>query len=70
MASTEIVLIHHRAMSDVDGPLIAKYFYERLFAEDMITVDAIPYALDYAVTELRKAGAPPERWATFIHVGA
>jgi hypothetical protein len=64
------MLIYHRAMSDADGPLVAKHFYERLFARDAITVDTIPYALDHAVTELRKTGVPPERWATFIHVGA
>jgi hypothetical protein len=57
-------------MNDEDGPFIAKHFYERLFAEDVITLDAIPYALDYAVTKLRKSGVPPERWATFIHMGA
>jgi hypothetical protein len=57
-------------MNDADGPQIAKMFYERLFIEDIITLDAIPYALDYAVSELRKSGVPPERWATFIHMGA
>jgi hypothetical protein len=57
-------------MDDSDGPLVAKLFYDRLFAEEVITLDTIPYALDYAVTELRKGGAPPERWATFVHMGA
>jgi hypothetical protein len=57
-------------MNDADGPLVAKLFYERLFAEDVITLDAILFALDYAVTELRKRGVPPERWATFVHIGA
>jgi hypothetical protein len=63
---------HHvdRAMGDVDGPLIAKHFYQRLFSEDVMNLDSIPYALDHAVTELRKTGVPPERWATFIHMGA
>jgi hypothetical protein len=59
-----------RTMHDADGPRVTKWFYERLFAEDMITLDAIPYALEYAIGELRKSGAPPERWATFIHMGA
>jgi hypothetical protein len=63
-------LIHCRAMNDADGPGVAKLFYERLFAEEIITLHAIPHALDYAVGELRKRGAPPERWATFIHMGA
>jgi hypothetical protein len=57
-------------MNDVDGPLVAEMFSEKLFAEETITLDAIPYALDYAVGELRKSGVPPERWATFIHMGA
>ena len=57
-------------MSDSDGPRVAKWFYEKLFEQETITVDAIPYALDYAVNELRKSGAPPQRWATFIHMGA
>jgi hypothetical protein len=65
-----IEVIHFRAMDDADGPRVAKLFYERLFAENIITLDAIPYALDYAVAELRKSGVPPERWATFIHMGA
>jgi hypothetical protein len=57
-------------MNDADGPRVAKLFYERLFAKDLITLDAIPYALDYAVSDLRKSGVSPERWATFIHMGA
>jgi hypothetical protein len=66
----EVVIIYHRAMGDADGPLVAEHFYRCLFVEDVITVDAIPYALDYAVMELKKIGVPPERWATFIHMGA
>jgi hypothetical protein len=57
-------------MNDEDGPRVAQCFYERLFAGESIHADAIPSALDHAVTELRKAGVAPERWATFIHVGA
>jgi hypothetical protein len=57
-------------MGDQDGPMIAKLFYEKLFSKEQISVDDIPYALDYAVGELRKTGAPYERWATFIHMGA
>jgi hypothetical protein len=65
-----IELMHSRAMEDVDGPQVAKLFYGKLFAEDTITLDSIPNALDYAVSELRKSGVPPARWATFIHMGA
>jgi hypothetical protein len=61
---------HFRAMNDVDGPLVAKHFYEKLFVKEVITLDAIPYALDYAVETLRESGVRPERWATFIHIGA
>jgi hypothetical protein len=60
----------YRAMSDQDGPVVAKLFYKNLFANEIIDADSIAYALDYAVTDLRKGGAPPERWATFIHMGA
>jgi hypothetical protein len=59
-----------RAMNDVDGPRVAKLFYKTLFLEEVITLDAIPYALDRAVSELRMYGVSPERWATFIHMGA
>jgi hypothetical protein len=59
-----------RAMNDADGPIVAQLFYEKLFASGTIERDTIPYALDHAVSELRKKGVPPERWATFIHVGA
>jgi hypothetical protein len=57
-------------MSDQDGPFIAKHFYEKVFESGAIDVDTIAYALDHAISELRSSGAPPERWATFIHMGA
>jgi hypothetical protein len=57
-------------MKDEDGPAIAGSFYAKLFESDVISTDAIPRALDDAVRRLREGGAPPERWATFIHVGA
>jgi hypothetical protein len=57
-------------MSDEDGPFVAKRFYEQLFASNSIDADMVPYALDRAVDALRTSGAPPERWATFIHMGA
>jgi hypothetical protein len=65
-----VLLIYGRAMNDADGPRLAKLFYEKLFAEDVITLNSVPYALHYAVAELRKSGVPPERWATFVHMGA
>jgi hypothetical protein len=63
-------LMTSRAMSDADGPYVARRFYEKLFQDEKINVDTIPYALDEAILSLRGSGASPERWATFIHVGA
>jgi hypothetical protein len=57
-------------MCDQDGPHVAERFYNKLFEKEQITADDVPYALDHAVTELRRSGVPPERWATFIHMGA
>jgi hypothetical protein len=57
-------------MGDEDGPHITRRFYEQLFAAETIDADAVPYALEEAVAVLRLSGAPPERWATFIHMGA
>jgi hypothetical protein len=57
-------------MNDADGPYMAREFYERLFGNPMIDEDSVPYALDEAVTALRKQGVSTDRWATFIHMGA
>jgi hypothetical protein len=57
-------------MNDSNGLVIAKLFYEKLFENETIDADSIPYALDNAVSSLRKSGAPWQRWATFIHMGA
>jgi hypothetical protein len=57
-------------MCDEDGPFVAKHFYEKLFEAQTIDADSVAYALDHAVTALRAKGVPPERWATFIHMGA
>jgi hypothetical protein len=57
-------------MNDADGPKMAQWFYEALLENETIELDDIPYALDTAVQKLRKSGAPPERWATFMHWGA
>jgi hypothetical protein len=57
-------------MGDADGPFIARRFYKKLFERDVIDIDQVPYALDDAICALRESGAPPERWATFIHMGA
>jgi CHAT domain-containing protein len=59
-----------RSISDADGPAVARAFYEALFAEEVIDADAVAYALDTAVSKLRREGASSMRWASFIHVGA
>jgi hypothetical protein len=59
-----------RAMSDEDGPFVAEKFYKKLFEGTLVDADSVPYALDDAVRALRAKGVPPERWATFIHMGA
>jgi hypothetical protein len=57
-------------MNDSDGPFVAKRLYDKLFEGGVIDFDSVPYALDDAVTALRMRGVQPERWATFIHMGA
>jgi hypothetical protein len=57
-------------MNDRDGPYLTEIFYQKLFATETVDVDSIAYTLDEAVTTLRESGVPPERWATFVHMGA
>jgi hypothetical protein len=59
----------HRRMNDEDGPKIARRVYERLFENDRLDLDDIPYALDDAVRMLRQSGVPATRWALFLHMG-
>jgi hypothetical protein len=59
-----------RAISDSDGPKVAQWFYEELFARDEADGDSVAYALDAAVGQLRASGVSPERWVPFIHMGA
>jgi hypothetical protein len=56
-------------MRDEDGPVIARAFYQELFKSENLNEDAVPYALDVAVAELR-GRVSPERWASFVHFGA
>jgi hypothetical protein len=60
---------HERAISDVDGPLVAKWFYEELFSSNVIDADAVAYALDLAVCKLRNSGGSSHRWVPSIHMG-
>jgi hypothetical protein len=57
-------------MFDTDGPRMVQWFYETLLESEAMELDDIPYALDSAVQRLRKSGAPPRRWATYMHWGA
>jgi hypothetical protein len=59
-----------RSIWDVDGPTVARAFYEALLAEPVIDADAVAYALDEAVSKLRDQDVSLARWASFIHVGA
>jgi hypothetical protein len=59
-----------RAISDTDGPKVAQWFYEELFAKEVVDADSVAYALDSAVGKLRDSGVSPDRWAPFIHMGA
>jgi hypothetical protein len=57
-------------MYDQDGPEVAATVYKELSSKDKLELDDIPYALDAAVQRLKSGGAPPSRWATFLHMGA
>lgn len=59
-------------MNDEDGPTVARAVYKELMTrkDGFLDKDAFPYALDDAVQSLRRDGAPPHRWAPFIHIGA
>lgn len=57
-------------MHDSDAPIVAAAFYEELIKDEIFDPDTIPYALDDAIQSLRSTGAPPNRWAPFIHMGA
>jgi hypothetical protein len=56
-------------MSDQDGPNVARRVYEAMFERRALDLDDIAYALDDAVSQLRKSGVPASRWASLVHVG-
>lgn len=62
---------HRRTMDDVDGPIVAKAVYERLFGgeDDYIDLEVVPHALDSAVRLLSDRGVRPSRWAPYVHIG-
>jgi hypothetical protein len=57
-------------MDDVDGPFVAERVYRAIFRDGKLDLNAVPYALDGAIRELRESGAQPSRWATYVHIGA
>ncbi|KDQ60210.1 hypothetical protein JAAARDRAFT_599186 [Jaapia argillacea MUCL 33604] len=59
------------SIRDEDGPNVAEVFYRYMFRGDGIPshMDSA-YALDEAVRSLRESGTSPERWVSFIHMGA
>lgn len=58
-------------MGDVDGPIVAMKVYEELFRgeAESLDPDAIPYALDEVMHDLRKQGLHASRWAPYVHLG-
>jgi hypothetical protein len=60
----------NRTMGDNDGPLVAQAVYSQLMRSDVVDFEVIPYALDDAVQALRAQNVAPNRWATFVHIGA
>jgi hypothetical protein len=62
-------LMISRAISDIEGPKVAKWFYEELLSKEVVDADSVAYALDAAVSKLRNSGVPPTRWAPYIHMG-
>jgi len=61
------------AMADIDGPVVAKYFYSSVFSDKW---EGVPYyertaeALRDAVQMLRRNTPTTERWVNFVHYGA
>ncbi|KAH8096760.1 CHAT domain-containing protein [Cristinia sonorae] len=57
------------SMADIDGPEVAEVVYKELLRNNVLDPDAIPYALDNAVHNLRLRGVSAARWACYIHSG-
>jgi hypothetical protein len=59
-------------MRDLEGPDVADSIYSALFKDDgseYLDPDAVPYALDQAVSKMRAAGLDLSFWATYVHIG-
>ncbi|PPR03087.1 hypothetical protein CVT24_012400 [Panaeolus cyanescens] len=58
------------SIHDADGPIVAQSVYSYLFAEGQRpSALRTAEALHLAIRDLRMRGAPPHRWAPFIHIG-
>lgn len=58
------------SINDADGPVVAQSVYSRIFVEGQTpTASRTAEALHFAIKDLRMRGAPPHRWAPFIHIG-
>lgn len=59
------------AMSDNDGPALARDFYGYILRNGPQHMDIrdSAVALHRAVEAMRQRGVPAERWTTFVHVG-
>lgn len=58
-----------RSMDDADGPEVARVVYREMFKSGTCNYEAVPYALELAVQQLRDKGIHPSRWATYVHMG-
>jgi hypothetical protein len=58
-----------RTMNDIDGPFMTERIYQHIFKNGSPDLDTVPLALEDAAKELRESGAPPSRWATYVHLG-
>jgi hypothetical protein len=60
-------------MRDNEGPKVAESIYSALFNDgddsEFLDPDAVPYALDDAVSKMRDSGLDPSLWATYVHIG-
>lgn len=55
-------------MDDVNGPFIMKRVYGTIFNSGRLDLSSVTWALDDAVRDLDKSGAPASRWATFFYL--
>ena len=60
------------ATADKAGPIISKAFYKHMFRKlgNMADFRDSAKALNLAIQELRKEGAPLADWIAFVHIGA